>query len=202
MFPPSHLTQSTLATALAKKLDLPVFYEPVVDNIYLEDFYTDMKKYAFPLQVYLLNARFKQHQQIIWQDVGGVQDRTIYEDSVFAKVLRDSGAMDDRDYQTYLELFRNMSNFMQKPNIIVHLDVTPEESLERIKARARGCEVTIGLDYLKLLHKAYDEFIDAIAKVIPVIKVRWDMFRPVDEVVEHIAEEYAKITNIRNVDFE
>eukprot|EP01048_Picozoa_sp_COSAG05_P007950 COSAG05_NODE_581_length_8548_cov_3.360279_6_plen_211_part_00 len=109
--------KSTLAKALAEKLDLPVHYEPVVDNVYLEDFYGDMAKYSFQLQVYLLNRRFKQQQQIVWQGMGGVQDRTIYEDSVFAKMLHDSGHMDDRDYATYLDLFKNMSNFMKKPNI-------------------------------------------------------------------------------------
>ena len=65
-----------------------------------------------PVKVYLLNRRFQQHQQIIWQGRGGVQDRTIYEDSVFAKVLKDSGMMEEREYQTYRSLFSNMSNFM------------------------------------------------------------------------------------------
>ena len=64
------------------------------------------------LKVYLLNRRFQQHQQIIWQGRGGVQDRTIYEDSVFARVLKDSGMMEEREYQTYRSLFSNMSNFM------------------------------------------------------------------------------------------
>jgi deoxyadenosine kinase len=119
--------KSTLATALAKELNLPVYYEPVIDNEYLADFYLDMQKYSFQLQVYLLNKRFKQQQQIIWEGKGGVQDRTIYEDSVFARMLRDSGHMDERDFRTYMELFGNMSNFMKKPNVIVHLDVSPEE---------------------------------------------------------------------------
>lgn len=71
--------QTTLAVALAKKLNLPVYYEPVIDNAYLQDFYADMARYSFPLQVYLLNRRFAQQQQIIWSGKGGVQDRTIYE---------------------------------------------------------------------------------------------------------------------------
>jgi deoxyadenosine kinase len=83
--------KTTLATALAKELNLPVYYEPVIDNEYLSDFYGDPKKYSFALQIYLLNRRFRQQQQIVWQGVGGVQDRTIYEDSVFAKMLRDAG---------------------------------------------------------------------------------------------------------------
>ena len=69
--------KTTLAEALAKELDLPVFYEPVTDNAYLKDFYLDMKRYAFPMQIYLLNKRFKQQQQIVWSGTGGVQDRTI-----------------------------------------------------------------------------------------------------------------------------
>ncbi len=70
------------------------------------------------MQVYLLNKRFKQQQEIIWQGKGGIQDRSIYEDSIFAKMLRDSGLMDERDYATYVSLFQHMSNFMKKPNII------------------------------------------------------------------------------------
>ena len=77
--PLRHLVQTTLAVALAKKLGLPVYFEPVVDNEYLQDFYSDMGKYSFALQVYLLNRRFTQQQQIIWSGKGGVQDRTIYE---------------------------------------------------------------------------------------------------------------------------
>lgn len=78
--------KSTLATALAKRLNIPVYYEPVTDNVYLEDFYLDRKQHGFAMQVYLLNARFKQQQEIIWGGKGGVQDRSIYEDSIFAKV--------------------------------------------------------------------------------------------------------------------
>jgi len=89
----------------------------------------------FFFKIYLLNHRFRQHQQIIWKGQGGIQDRTIYEDSVFAKMLRDDGLMDERDYRTYVNLFKNMSNFMKHNNMIVHLDVSPEQSMERIKSR-------------------------------------------------------------------
>lgn len=135
--------KTTLAEELSKVMNLPVYYEPVIDNVYLEDFYKDMKRYAFNLQIYLLNRRFSQHQQIIWSQKGGVQDRTIYEDTIFAKILHKDGFIDDRDYHTYMDLFKNMSNFMKKNTLIVHLDVTPEEAMERIKERARGCEVGI-----------------------------------------------------------
>ena len=81
-------------------------------NAYMDSFYKDMARYSFPLQIHLLNKRFRQHQQIIWQGKGGVQDRTIYEDSIFARMLCESGLMDKRDFETYSELFSNMSNFM------------------------------------------------------------------------------------------
>merc|ERR1712039_672761 len=140
-------------------------------------------------------------QQIIWQGKGGVLDRTIYEDGVFARMLRDSGHMDERDYRTYMELFQNMSNFMQKPNIIVHLDVTPEESYRRIKMRSRDCESSIPLEYLQALHAAYEAFINDISRVIPVIKVDYQRFRTADEMAQVIKAEYAKIANIRQVTF-
>jgi len=193
--------KSTLAKALGEVLKLPVYYEPVIDNVYLEDFYQDMAKYSFPLQIFLLNKRFKQQQQIIWQGQGGVLDRTIYEDGVFARMLRDSGQMDERDYRTYMELFQNMSNFMQKPNIIVHLDVTPEESFRRVNMRKRECEAGIPLEYLKDLHAAYEVFINDISRVIPVIKVDYTRFRTAEEMANIVKEEYRKISNIRNVTF-
>ena len=191
--------KTTLAEALAKELNLPVFYEPVTNNEYLKDFYTDMKRYAFPMQIYLLNKRFKQQQQIVWNGTGGVQDRTIYEDSVFARMLCDSGYMEEREHKTYLELFQNMSNFMKKPNIIVHLDLTPEESLRRIQLRNRDCEQSISLEYLKALHTAYEDFVNDIAKIIPVIKVDYQRFHTAEQMAKVIKTEYEQISNIKHV---
>ena len=100
-----------------------------------------------------------------------------------------------------MSLFNNMSNFMKKPNIIVHLDVSPEESLRRIRLRERECESGITLEYLTGLHAAYEEFISEIARSIPVIKVNYSQFRTADEMAEKIAEEYERIANIRHVEF-
>ena len=83
--------KTTLADALGQHLGLPVYYEPVADQAYLEDFYRDTARYAFSTQIYLLNRRFQQHQEIIWRGTGGVQDRTIYEDAVFARTLVQQG---------------------------------------------------------------------------------------------------------------
>ena len=98
-----------------------------------------------------------------------------------------------------IDLFKNMSNFMKKPNIIVHLDVSPEEAMDRIRVRARGCETGITIEYLIALHAAYEEFISQIARVIPVIKVDYSKFRSVDEMAIRIVTEYELIANIRSV---
>ena len=105
------------------------------------------------------------------------------------------------DYQTYSDLFDHMSNFMKKPNIIVHLHVTPEESFERIKMRNRNCESNVPIEYLRNLYDAYEVFLQDIARVIPVIKVDYNKFRTAEEMAEKISEEYARIQNIRYVTF-
>ena len=194
--------KSTLAAKLGEKLNLPVYYEPVADNEYLEDFYRDTKTYAFATQIYLLNRRFQQHQEIIWRGGGGVQDRTIYEDSVFAKMLVTLGLMDDRDYRTYLSLFRHMSNFMCRPNVIVYLDVKAERSMERIRMRSRDVESGITLEYLTALYDEYERFIRGIAKTVPVIRVDYDRFHTVDEMAAVIEREYLNSNFIREVSWD
>lgn len=182
--------KSTLAASLGQHLGIDVYYEPVEDNEYLEDFYRDTARYSFATQIYLLNRRFAQHQEIIWRGRSAVQDRTIYEDSVFAKMLAQTGLMEERDYRTYRELFRNMSNLMCRPNVIVYLDVSPERSMERIRARSRGMESGITLDYLRALHAGYEEFIAGISRSIPVIRVDYDRFATAEEMARVIQENY------------
>jgi deoxyadenosine kinase len=194
--------KTTLAKALGKVLNLPVYYEPIIENEYLEDFYRDMKRYSFSFQIYLLNCRFRQHQQVLWNGTGGIQDRTLYEDSIFAKVLYEDGNMEEREYKTYLNLFKNMSNFMKKNTLIIHLDCKPEESLERIKRRARGCETGITLEYLNKLYKGYEDFIKEISKVIPVLRVNYSKFKTAEEMADIIKKEYESMQNVRKVDYE
>ena len=194
--------KTTLAKALGKVLNLPVYYEPIIENEYLEDFYRDMKRYSFSFQIYLLNCRFRQHQQVLWNGTGGIQDRTLYEDSIFAKVLYEDGNMEEREYKTYLNLFKNMSNFMKKNTLIIHLDCKPEESLERIKRRARGCETGITLEYLNKLYKGYEDFIKEISKVIPVLRINYSKFKTAEEMAEIIKKEYESMQNVRKVDYE
>ena len=191
--------KTTLAKALGEHLQLDVHYEPVIDNEYLDDFYRETRKYAFAMQIYLLNRRFQQHQEIIWRGKSAVQDRTIYEDSIFAKMLAKTGLMDERDYRTYVDLFRNMSNFMCKPSVIIYLDVSPEASAERIRMRSRDVESRIPLDYLKALHEGYQDFVESISKVIPVIRVDYERFATAEEMAEVIKREYLDASFLRQV---
>jgi deoxyadenosine kinase len=191
--------KSTLATALGQHLGIDCYYEPVADNEYLADFYKDTARYSFAMQVYLLNRRFQQHQEIIWRGRSAVQDRTIYEDSIFAKMLAKTGLMDERDYRTYVELFRNMSNFMCKPSVIVYLDVSPDSSAERIRTRSRDVESKIPLGYLQALYDGYQEFIANISKVIPVIRIDYERFATAEEMAEVIKREYLDSSFLRQV---
>jgi deoxyadenosine kinase len=191
--------KSTLATRLGELLDLPVYYEPVSDNTYLADFYRDTARYAFPTQIYLLNRRFQQHQEIIWRGGGGVQDRTIYEDAVFAKMLVKLGLMEERDYETYLSLFRHMSNFMCRPSVIVYLDVSPERSMDRIRMRDRDVETGISLEYLQALYAEYEAFISDISRTVPVIRIDYDRFRSAEEMAAVIEREYLNSDFLREV---
>jgi deoxyadenosine kinase len=182
--------KSTLAKSLGEHLEIDVYYEPVAENEYLEDFYRDTKRYSFATQIYLLNKRFRQHQEIIWRGRSAVQDRTVYEDSIFAKMLARTGLMEERDYRTYVELFRHMSNFMCKPNVIIYLDVSPEESQERIRARGRDVERGISIEYLKALYEGYEEFIQDISRIIPVIRVDYDRFATAEEMTRVLLGDY------------
>ena len=138
--------KTTLTGLLAKNFNWEPHYESVDNNPYLDDFYTDMQRWAFNLQVYFLNSRFCQLKEFQESGKNIIQDRTIYEDAVFANTLVNLGLMDDRDYRTYLDLFKHMSNFMCRPSIIVYLDIKPETSLKRIGMRARNVETGITLE--------------------------------------------------------
>ena len=191
--------KTTLARALGEHLGLDVHHEPLEDNVYLEDFYADTARWSFAMQVYLLNRRFQQHQEIIWRGRGAVQDRTIYEDSIFARVLVDMELMHPRDYETYVALYRNLSNFMCRPTAIVYLHATPEACHERIQRRGRGFERVVSLEYLKRLYAAYEEFVVNIARTIPVIRVDWESYGDVEALADAITHEVTRASYLRTV---
>jgi deoxyadenosine kinase len=167
--------KSTLASALATRLGWDCIDEPVSNNPYLADFYKDKAKYGFAMQIFLLHHRFRQHQSMVWGKRSAIQDRTIYEDVIFAKMLHESGDISDRDFETYCSAFANMSNFLHRPDIIVYLDVTPEVAHDRVVARARGCEQgLVPIEYLRALRDGYEDWLaSGIRGRIPVLRIDW-----------------------------
>ncbi len=148
-----------LTDYLGKRLGWEVFYEPVVDNPYLDDFYGDMRRWSFHLQVYFLSKRFEMHRKMSENMWSCVQDRTIYEDAeVFARTLHDTGAMDERDYENYMALFACMTAYLQPPTTIVYLRAGVETLQRRIARRGRDCEKSIDVAYLERLNAAYDDW--------------------------------------------
>ena len=167
----THLTKK-----LAAAMGAQAYMEPVAENPYLADFYLDKPKYGFTMQIYLLNERFRQHQEVVWTRRPAVQDRTIYEDTIFAEMLRDAGYMTSRDYDTYINLFINMTHFLQRPTVILYLDTSPEHSMKNIKERARGCEVTMTLEYLRDLQRGYEAWYEKMSNRLTIVRVPWNDF--------------------------
>ncbi len=151
--------KTTLTRNLGDRLNWKPFYESVIDNPYLDDFYGDMKRWSFNLQIYFLAHRFRSQKEIFDLGFPAIQDRTIYEDvEIFAKSLYEQGYMKQRDYQTYRDLFNNMVFFLPPPDLIIYLKASVKTLLLRIKSRGRDFERTISPDYLEYLNLAYDRW--------------------------------------------
>lgn len=152
--------KTTLAEKLAKQYGWTALYESVDTNPYLRDFYGDMTRWAFHLQIYFLNTRFKQVNQIRNTTRTVVQDRTIYEDAyIFAANLHKAGHITDRDYQSYLDIFHSMIDFVAAPDLLIYLKADIPKLVQQIEKRGRDFEYSIRLDYLKNLNEHYEQWI-------------------------------------------
>jgi deoxyadenosine/deoxycytidine kinase len=152
--------KTTLATKLAQHYKWEAYFEAVDNNPYLKDFYEDMGRWAFHLQIFFLNSRFTQVQQIRASNKSVIQDRTIYEDAfIFAKNLHQTGALNMRDYHNYLQLFESMSQMVQPPDLLIYLKADLPKLVGQIQKRGRDYEDNIRLDYLRHLNEHYDEWI-------------------------------------------
>ena len=153
--------KTTLAEKLSKHYGWTPLYESVDHNPYLRDFYGDMTRWAFHLQIYFLNSRFRQINEIRANANTTVQDRTIYEDAyIFAANLRKSGHISERDYQSYLDIFKSMIEFVQPPDLLIYLKADIPKLVKQIQKRGRDYEDAMRLDYLKNLNQHYKEWID------------------------------------------
>ncbi len=161
--------KSTVCRMVGEAFDWPTYYEPVDGNPYLADYYQDMPRWAFHLQIYFLSKRFEVQKDIIEHGKSAVQDRTIYEDvEIFAKVLNDRGAMDDRDYENYREVFHNMVSFLRPPDLVLYLRCSVDTAMSRIANRGRDCESGIPRDFIADLHRAYEDWIPRAGEICPV----------------------------------
>jgi len=152
--------KTTLAEKLSKHYGWTPLYESVEHNPYLRDFYQDMTRWAFHLQIYFLNSRFRQINEIRSNARTTVQDRTIYEDAhIFAKNLHKSGHISDRDYQSYLDIFNSMIDFVKPPDLLIYLRSDIPKLVRQIQKRGRDFEYAMRLDYLKNLNEHYETWI-------------------------------------------
>lgn len=152
--------KTTLAEKLGRHYGWNILLESVDDNPYLRDFYGDMTRWAFHVQIYFLNSRFKQVNDIRSSGRTTVQDRTIYEDAyIFAANLHKSQHMSDRDYQSYLDIFHSMMNFVKPPDLLIYLKADIPKLVRQIGKRGRDYENGIRLDYLRNLNEHYEGWI-------------------------------------------
>lgn len=151
--------KTTLTKKLSERLGWKPHFESVQDNPYLSDFYGDMSRWSFPLQVYFLNHRFNTHRQIESLPASSIQDRSIYEDAnIFARSLYDQGKLDKRDYENYRQLYESMIQFLNPPTLMIFLRRSIPKLQERIKQRGRDYEQAIPVEYLTSLNEYYDEW--------------------------------------------
>ncbi|MBS4013165.1 MAG: deoxynucleoside kinase [Bacteroidetes bacterium] len=151
--------KTTLASLLSKHYGWEVHYEDVESNPYLNNFYEDMQRWSFNLQVYFLNSRFRQIVDIRKSGRTVIQDRTIYEDAyIFAPNLHAMGLMSTRDFDNYSSLFQLMSSFLEGPDLLIYLKASVPTLVSQIQKRGRDYENSIRLDYLKRLNERYEDW--------------------------------------------
>ncbi len=152
--------KTTLTEKLAKHYGWKAEFEAVDDNPYLPDFYEDMKRWSFHLQVYFLNSRFNQLKTIQASNDSTIQDRTIYEDAyIFAANLYKSNLLSERDYANYKSLFDSMISHVKAPDLLIYLKADIPKLVGQIEKRGRSYETAMRIDYLKNLNSHYEEWI-------------------------------------------
>lgn len=153
--------KTTLTELLSRHLGYQAHFESVDQNPYLEDFYNDMKRWSFNLQIYFLNRRFQQIIEIQKNKTNIIQDRTIYEDAyIFAENLHDMGLMTTRDYENYRAIFDNIVSFIKAPDLLIYLKASVPTLVNNIQRRGREYEAGIRLDYLSKLNDKYKNWMD------------------------------------------
>lgn len=152
--------KTTLVRKLADHYRWDPLFEAVDHNPYLEDFYQDMKAWAFPTQIFFLHSRFQQMLDILSTQRTIIQDRTIHEDAhIFTRNLYESGYLSERDYGNYLALFRTMTSTVRPPDLLIYLRASVPRLIEQIARRGRSYETSLSIRYLEDLNRLYEEWI-------------------------------------------
>ncbi|MBD1386357.1 deoxynucleoside kinase [Mucilaginibacter rigui] len=187
--------KTTLTEMLAKNYGWEPLYEAVDNNPYLEDFYNEMKRWSFNLQIYFLNSRYRQIVDIQKNGRNIIQDRTIYEDAyIFAENLHDMGLMTTRDYENYQSMFDNITEFIKPPDLLVYLKASVPTLVNNIQRRGREYEIGIRIDYLSKLNEKYDKWINGykLGKLLVLDKDNLDFANNTEDmasIVEKIERE-------------
>jgi deoxyadenosine/deoxycytidine kinase len=152
--------KSSLARLLGERFRWKPYFESVDDNPYLSDFYGDMARWSFHLQIYFLANRFKCHKEIVESSESVIQDRSIYEDAeIFARNLYDIGKMTERDYTNYVSLFHVMMEYLKPPDLMIYLRANIDTLVKQISKRGRDFEQGIQRSYLETLNALYEDWI-------------------------------------------
>lgn len=152
--------KTTLTELLSKHLNYEPQYESVENNPYLEDFYSDMKRWSFNLQIFFLNSRFRHIVELQKKGINMIQDRTIYEDAyIFAENLFDMGLMSARDFENYSHIFQSIVSYIKPPDLLIYLRASVPTLVNNIQKRGRDYESAIRLDYLSKLNEKYEKWI-------------------------------------------
>lgn len=166
--------KTSLTERIGEKLGWRTAYESVADNPYLPNFYQDMKKWAFHLQVFFLGHRAKQHQEMAAGPRSAIIDRSIYEDAfIFCRALHHMGNLSELDYQTYQNVFNLLIPTLAKPSMLIYLRCPVDVLVQRIHARGRDIESNISADYLALLDSYYNDWLNSFEDC-PVLTIRTD----------------------------
>jgi deoxyadenosine/deoxycytidine kinase len=166
--------KSSLTGLLSERFGWEPFFEAVTDNPYLADFYEDMRRWSFHSQTFFLSRRLRHHHQLTQRPNSVVQDRTVYEDAeIFARNLYRQGLMEERDYQSYRELYSVMTLLLPPPDLVVYLRASVPVLMGRIERRGRSFERSISPEYLEQLNQLYEEWVGRF-DLCPVLSVPSD----------------------------
>jgi hypothetical protein len=166
--------KSSLAQLLGERFQWKPYFESVDDNPYLSDFYGDMSRWSFHLQIYFLANRFKCHKEIVESSESVIQDRSIYEDAeIFARNLYDIGKMTERDYTNYVSLFHVMMEYLKPPDLMIYLRANVDTLMKQISKRGRDFEQGIQRSYLETLNTLYEDWINRY-KLGPLLIIESD----------------------------